>query len=142
LGRIFYIRLDFDSQELAWTNMCEQLLLLLQLHRLSDVNSSQHLFFKCKSHTHSWWAKGTLTSLQLAIILLKSDKETLHFQVYARCMKPISSVGTNAAKCVTKLHTMNAVLIPIAHHSKFYSLHVSFSDTCKVWSLCKGWWRS
>jgi len=46
------------------------------------------------------------------------------------------------AKCVTKLHTVNAVLILIALHSKVYSLHVSFSDTCKVWSLCKGWWRS
>ena len=46
-------------------------------------------------------------------------------------MKPICSVGINAAKCVTKLHTMNAVLILIALHSKVYSLHVSFSDIAK-----------
>jgi hypothetical protein len=32
-------------------------------------------------------------------------------------MKPISSVGTNAAKCVTKLCAVNAVLIVIALHS-------------------------
>jgi len=37
---------------------------------------------------------------------------------------------------------MNAVLIHIALHSRVYSLHVSFSDTCKVCSVCKGWWRS
>ena len=77
-------------------------------------------------------AKEIHTSLQLAYILLKSDKETLHFEVYAWCMKPICSVGTNAAKCVSKLHTMNAVLILIALDSKIYSLHVSFSDICKV----------
>jgi hypothetical protein len=34
---------------------------------------------------------------------LKSDKEMLHFKVYAWCMKPICSVGTNEAKCVTKI---------------------------------------
>jgi len=45
-------------------------------------------------------------------------------------MKSICSVGTNAAKCVTKLHIVNAVLILIALHSKVYSLHVSFLDTC------------
>ena len=32
-------------------------------------------------------------------------------------MKPICSVGTNAAKCVAKLCTMNAVLNLIALHS-------------------------
>ena len=32
-------------------------------------------------------------------------------------MKSICSVGTNAAKCVAKLYTMNAVLILIALHS-------------------------
>jgi len=53
-------------------------------------------------------------------------------------MKPTCSVETNAAKCVTKLHTVNAVLIIIALHSKVYSLHVSFSDNGKVWSVCKG----
>ena len=47
-------------------------------------------------------------------------------------MKPICSVGTNAAKCVAKLRCMNAVMILIALHSKVYSLHLSFSDTCKV----------
>ena len=50
-------------------------------------------------------------------------------------MKLICSVGTNAAKCVTKLHTVNAVLILIVLHSKVYSLHVSFSDTCEVFFL-------
>jgi len=57
-------------------------------------------------------------------------------------MKPMCSVGKNAANYVTKLHTVNAVPILIALHSRVYSLHVSFSDTCKVMSLCKGWWRS
>ena len=46
-------------------------------------------------------------------------------------MKSICSVGTNAAKYVTKLHTVNAVLILIALYSKVYSLRVSFSDNGK-----------
>jgi hypothetical protein len=53
-------------------------------------------------------------------------------------MKPICSVGTNATNFVTKLHTINAVLLSIALHSRVYSLNVSFSDTYKVLSLCKG----
>ena len=54
-GSILYIRWDCYSQELAWTNMSEYWLLLLQLHSLSDLTCSQHLFFKCLSHTHWWW---------------------------------------------------------------------------------------
>jgi hypothetical protein len=64
--------------------MCEHWLLLLQLHILSDMNSSQHLFLKCLSQTQ----KEKHTSVQLAYILLKSNKETLHLQVYAWCIKP------------------------------------------------------
>jgi len=46
-------------------------------------------------------------------------------------MKPICSVRKNAANCVIKLKTMNAVLLSIALHSRFYSLHVSFSILAK-----------
>jgi len=37
---------------------------------------------------------------------------------------------------------MNAVPILIALHSRVHSLHFSFSETCKVLSLYKGWWKS
>jgi len=57
-------------------------------------------------------------------------------------MKPMCSVGTNAAKCVTKLHTMDAVLLLIALHSRVHSPLVSFFDTYEVWSPCKRLWRS
>jgi len=46
-------------------------------------------------------AKEIHTNLHLECILLKSDKETLHFEVYAWCMKPICWVGTNGAKWVS-----------------------------------------
>jgi len=52
-------------------------------------------------------------------------------------MKPVCSVGTNAAKCVAKLRTMKAVLILIALHSMSH-----FQILAKVWSVCRGWWRS
>jgi len=50
-------------------------------------------------------------------------------------MKPMCSVGTNEGNCVTKLHTVNAELIPIALHSRVHSLHVPLSDTCSFVSL-------
>jgi len=50
-------------------------------------------------------------------------------------MKAMCSVGTNAANCVTKLCTMNEILILIALCRRVHSLHVSFSDTSKVYSL-------
>jgi len=59
--------------------MCEHWLLLLQLHILSDINSRQHLFLNALPKRIAEGTKGKLTSLQLAYILLKSDKETLHF---------------------------------------------------------------
>jgi len=69
--------------------MCEHWLLLLQLHILSDMNSSQHLFLNAYPIYIAVEAKEIHTSLQLAYILLKSDTEGLHFWVYALCMKPI-----------------------------------------------------
>jgi hypothetical protein len=60
--------------------MCEHwLLLLLQLLILSDMNSSQHLFFNAYPKHNADGAKEKHTSLQLVYILLKSDKDTLHF---------------------------------------------------------------
>jgi len=59
--------------------MCGHWLLLLQLHILSEMHTSQHLFLNALSKRIAEGTKDKHTSLQLAYILLKCDKETLHF---------------------------------------------------------------
>ena len=59
--------------------MCEHWFLLLQLHILSDMNTSQHLFLNALPKRIAEGTKEKHTRLQLAYILLKCDKETLHF---------------------------------------------------------------
>ena len=56
--------------------MCEHWLLLLQLHDFKDVNQSQRLILNAYPISIADGVKEKHTNLQLAYILLKSDKET------------------------------------------------------------------
>ena len=59
--------------------MCEHWLLLLKMNIFSDMDTREHLFLNALSKRIAEGTNENHTSLQLTFILLKSDKEILHF---------------------------------------------------------------